>query len=218
MKAVVATEELTFSYRAADNSTLRSVSFEVSAGESVALMGPSGSGKSTFLALLGGLLEPTGGVIRWRGKSRADAVRIGWIQQTTNVFGRRSAVDNVGIARFADGESLSESRALSREALRSVGLGSVGSRPVNSMSGGEVQRVVIARSLVSKPDLILADEPTGQLDQTTTDSVLDVLFDGLSLVSPFLAIVVATHDLSVASRCDRVVQIADGRFVSSPTK
>jgi ABC-type lipoprotein export system ATPase subunit len=183
-------------------------------GRSVALLGPSGSGKSTLLALAGGLLKPTSGTVDFvsghRGKPSTS-----WIQQTTNVFGNRSAIENVAMADFAFGTDLRSATAPALSALQHVGLGSLASRKVSSLSGGEVQRVVIARAIAARSDLILADEPTGQLDAATTEVVLDALFSTVSTGQNSPLVIVATHDERVAQRCDCVVEVVNGSLVAT---
>ncbi|HLF43824.1 MAG TPA: ABC transporter ATP-binding protein [Acidimicrobiia bacterium] len=198
-------------YSPAGPPVLDGVDFEVETGSSVALTGPSGSGKSTFLAILGGLTQPTHGEVMVDGQP---VVRLsstfGWVFQANNALGRRTALDNVTLPLLARG---AERRSVEPEAchlLELVGLGTRIEAVARSLSGGELQRVCIARAMATQPSVVLADEPTGQLDATTSGLVLDALWAALPGST---TLVVATHDQTVASRCDRVVQISDGKLV-----
>lgn len=197
---------------------LKGVDLEVAEGERVAIVGPSGSGKTTLLSILGLLVEPTAGDVlldgvaplRKHGKGpRAPNGTFGWVLQTTNVLERRTAVDNTAIPLLASGVSRREAHRLAVDALAVVGLGSRASTPVRHLSGGEVQRVCVARALAHKPKVLLADEPTGQLDEATSLGVMDALHSLLSDTGATL--VVATHDRAVVAGCDRVADVIDGR-------
>lgn len=198
---------------------LSGIEMEVVSGESVALMGPSGSGKTTLLAIMGMLLVPSEGSVSVDGveaSSAADRQRLrfenlGWVFQTVNVLGRRTPVDNVVIPLLARGVDRDEAERLALEALDSVGLGGKRNGPARLLSGGEVQRLCVARALVSKPKYLLADEPTGQLDQHTSVEVLDRMWGLLS--ESGAGLVVATHDPLVSARCDRVVRLVDGEAI-----
>jgi ABC-type lipoprotein export system ATPase subunit len=190
-------------------------------GETVAVLGPSGSGKSTLLSLLGGLQRPTAGrayATDDDGSELPDPLETltAWILQTTNALPERSALDNVAVSAQAAGRRRGEALRLARAALGQVGLADHADRPARLLSGGELQRVATARAVVSSRPFILADEPTGQLDHTTSDAVLDVLFGGVrSTVEEPAGIAVVTHDPQVAARCDRVVRIDDGQVVAA---
>jgi len=183
---------------------LREINLSIPPGTITALKGPSGSGKTTLLAIMGGLLEPTKGMVSRPDRGPGDSQ---WIHQTVNLLGRRSACDNVAVALFSQGYSRREATSLATAALRTVGLGDRAKRRANTLSGGEAQRVSIARALVGSPSIVLADEPTGQLDRATTAVVLDAL---VALRKPGSVIVVATHDPDVAAICDRVLLVANG--------
>ncbi len=207
-------DDIDVRYRGLPSPVLRGANFVVSTGESVAILGPSGSGKSTLLSVLGGLVRPSRGTAQVRANSTppprlADVTT--WILQTTNVFPERSALDNVAVAALTRGISRAEARADATEHLALVGLSTRRHDAVRNLSGGEVQRVVIARAMVSRRPFILADEPTGQLDQSTSQVVLDALF--ASVHEPGL--VVVTHDPAVASRCARITRIVDGEVVAA---
>jgi putative ABC transport system ATP-binding protein len=182
-------------------------------GEGVALWGRSGSGKTTVLHVLGGLVEPTGGSVSWRGEplstldasARAQARRAGiaYVFQGSNLLPHFTAFENVAFTGAED----------PRELLELVGLGGKLDSLPSELSGGEQQRVAIARALGQRPELLLCDEPTGHLDSDTGARVLD-LIDALKERFGF-ALVTATHDVDVAARADRMVSLADGRVVES---
>lgn len=189
------------------------VQLRVRLGESLAIVGPSGSGKSTLLALLGGLLRPQAGRVLVQD-DKGDMVRppsesVSWILQTVNVLADRSACDNVALGGYADGLSCAEARGPALRALDQVGLVDRAEDPLRVMSGGEVQRVVIARALMSARPFVLADEPTGQLDSQNTETVMDALVGALST----RGVIVVTHDPYVASRCDREMKLESGRLI-----
>lgn len=195
---------------------LDGVSFAVNAGDTVAITGPSGSGKTTFMSVLGLLLPPTSGAVRIDGlvvskrgrqRDRIRAGHIAWIFQTVNVLGRRTALENVVVALLAQGWDRSKAEPAAHRALVSVGLTEIADQQVKDLSGGEVQRVCVARAIAGNPAYVLADEPTGQLDRDSSDLVLDSL---LRARGANTAVLIATHDPSVAQRCDRVVTLESG--------
>lgn len=189
---------------------LDGVELDARAGESVAVVGPSGSGKTTLLALLGGLLRPHAGriVLARDGGELPVAGHVSWVLQTVNVLADRSVLDNVAVGAFADGLDRRAATTRARIALAAVGLERTAERPVRTLSGGEAQRVVIARAAVSDRPLLLADEPTGQLDQQTSAHVVDAL---LASAADKITIVV-THDPAVAARCSRTLTLGTGRL------
>jgi len=190
---------------------LRGVDLEVGPGEAVAVVGPSGSGKTTLLALIGGLLPVRSGTVELvdeRGLSCPPFDQAAWVLQTVNVLADRTVLDNVCVGAFASGRDRSAAVAEALRWLDTVGLAGRGDDPVRALSGGEVQRVVIARALATGRPLLLADEPTGQLDAQTTESVLAALVDR----SRGRTLLVATHDAEVARRCDRVLTIHNGQL------
>lgn len=200
-------------YRIKDRLLLDRLELTVDRGDSVAIVGPSGVGKSTLLALLGGLLTPTEGRVRVHGGTAADDgpvnAYVSWVLQTVNVLADRSVLDNVALGGLSDGLLWDQATAQVGEALAAVHLDGVADRPVRTLSGGEVQRVVIARALVSTRPFVLADEPTGQLDADTTQRVMDAL----SAASPTRGVVVVTHDPQVARRCSRILRLDGGKLV-----
>jgi putative ABC transport system ATP-binding protein len=200
---------------------LRGVSFAVARGELVGIVGPSGSGKTTLLLLMGSLDRPTTGTVRVGGLdvgrlsdrqlAALRATQIGFVFQQFFLSEHQSALDNVADGLLYAGVPLAERRARAHDALAMVGLaGRPHARPTQ-LSGGQRQRVAIARALVGEPAIVLADEPTGNLDQATGQSILQ-LFDELHRGG--VTIVVITHDLSVASRMSRRIDMLDGHIVA----
>ena len=200
---------------------LDGVDLTVTMGDSLAIMGPSGSGKSTLLALLGGLDRPTGGQVLFGGRdvarlsddelARVRNRTVGFVFQNFQLLARTTAVANVGLPLLYRGLAKAERRRLAAEALEAVGLGHrLGHRP-SQLSGGEQQRVAIARALVSEPAMLLADEPTGNLDSRSGEEVLGLL--GRLHDERQVALVVVTHDQGVAARFGRMVVVRDGRLV-----
>jgi putative ABC transport system ATP-binding protein len=196
---------------------LSDIDFEVGENESTSLWGRSGSGKTTLLHVLGGLVEPTTGSVSWRGEqlstldvaARASLRRhaIAYVFQGSNLLPHFTAFENVAFAMQGN-----EPDRRPEDLLELVGLGAKLDSLPSELSGGEAQRVAIARALAQRPELLLCDEPTGQLDSDTGGRVLD-LVDALRAEFDF-ALVVATHDVDVAARYDRTVQLADGAIVS----
>ncbi len=198
---------------------LKAVNLKADAGDYISIVGPSGSGKSTMLNLLGLLDRPSVGEYRLAGSLTGDltdderaAVRarfIGFVFQAFHLMPRRSVLDNVLMPMLYSGVPRKERETRARDALKRVGLGHRIEFFPNSLSGGERQRVAIARAVVSGPKLLLADEPTGNLDQTTSGEVME-LFEELN--DDGLTLIVITHDPVVARRARRSIRIADGRL------
>ncbi|GAA1034437.1 ABC transporter ATP-binding protein [Virgisporangium ochraceum] len=201
---------------------LRGVSLEVPAGGYVALLGPSGSGKSTLMHLLGGLDKPTTGTLRIGGRDVADLdagqlaklrnETIGFVFQAFNLLARTTAVDNVALPLVYRGLRAGERRRRAAAMLGRVGLGHRLDHRPNQLSGGEQQRVAIARALVTEPVVLLADEPTGNLDQATGRAVLELLEE--INVEREVALVMVTHDREVAARARRQIEMRDGVVVN----
>ncbi len=220
---VIDARGLTKAYRNGDIVTpvLHGVDLTVQRGEHVALMGPSGSGKSTLMNLLGLLDRADDGryvldgrdVIALTAAQQAVARNrsIGFVFQSFNLLKRMNVLENVALPLLYGGTSRRDARQRAQALLAQVGLGELGHRMPNQLSGGQQQRVAIARALVNRPPLLLADEPTGNLDTQTTEEVLDLL--GALNREQGLTIVVVTHEADVAARGQRLVRLKDGRVV-----
>jgi len=198
---------------------LDGISIGVAEGEVVAIVGTSGSGKSTLLNVLGGLDHPSSGDVIFRGRkiSTMDgqalaAYRrkdVGMVFQSFNLIPHRSALENVALPLMFDGVPKEERRGRARNLLARVGLEARAEHRPGELSGGEQQRVAIARSLANAPALLLADEPTGNLDSVTSGEVLDLLL--LVMREQGKALVIVTHDEQVAARANRRIRLKDGR-------
>lgn len=206
---------------------LRGVDLEVQAGEFLAVVGVSGSGKSTLLHLLGGLDTPTAGHIRVKGREldkmssmeRSVYRRqfVGFVFQSFYLVSSLSAEANIRIALTFQGTYGDRRRTLARDALRRVGLADRAAHRPGQLSGGEQQRVCVARAVVHQPRLLLADEPTGNLDRQTAAALLE-LIRGINRDSG-MTVVMVTHDKDLVSKyCDRMVMMEDGRPTSPPRK
>jgi putative ABC transport system ATP-binding protein len=198
---------------------LHGLDLEIRTGEFVAIMGPSGSGKTTLLEILGAISQPNSGSYEFEGKSvhtldddqLADlrARRIGFVFQTFNLMPRMSCVRNAALPLLYAGARRAERESAARSLLERLGLGHRLEHRPGQLSGGERQRVAIARALVNQPGLLLADEPTGNLDHTTGQEILDVFSE---LHREGRTLVVVTHSAEVAGRAERVVRLRDGHI------
>jgi putative ABC transport system ATP-binding protein len=201
---------------------LDAVDLTVAHGDSLAIMGPSGSGKSTLLGLLGGLDRPTGGSLAFEGRDVAslsddELARlrnqvVGFVFQSFQLLPRTTALANVGLPLVYRGLGRAERRERAAAALEAVGLAHRMAHRPSQLSGGEQQRVAIARALAAEPAMVLADEPTGNLDSHSGDEVLELLVR--LRAERGVAVVVVTHDAGVAARFDRTVLVRDGRLAA----
>ncbi|MEA2546471.1 MAG: putative transport system ATP-binding protein [Chloroflexota bacterium] len=211
----------TFAMERVQVHALQDVSLEVQQGEFVAIVGPSGSGKSTMMNIVGCLDRPSSGVYRLAGTpvasldddglARLRCRTIGFVFQSYNLLPRTSALDNVATPLLYQGVGRRERVARARAALERLGLGDRLDHEPSELSGGQQQRVAVARAIVSDPALILADEPTGNLDSASGRDVLAVLHE---LHASGRTIVLITHDTDVAAAADRQVHIRDGRLAA----
>lgn len=219
--------EKTFGAGETATRVLRGVSAAIVSGEFVALVGPSGSGKSTFLSIAGTLLTPSSGALRIAGSSvlglhehalsKVRNQHLGFVFQFHHLLEDFSALENVLMPVYgAHARIGSEFKVRARGLLERVGLADRLSFRPSKLSGGQKQRVAVARALVMKPGLVLADEPTGNLDRKSSDEVL-VLLRELSR-DEGTAFLISTHDESIAQRCDRILTLQDGLLSSSPSQ
>lgn len=199
------------------------VSLRIGPGERAAVMGPSGSGKSTLLNLVCGLDEPTSGEVRIDGtniasldddrRTRLRREKIGMVFQTFNLLATLTALENVALPLRLNGASKKEANSRAKTMLEKVGLGARTMHRPDEMSGGERQRIAIARALIFQPPVLLADEPTGNLDSKTGEEIL-ALLDALHREFN-TTILMVTHNEEAAQHCDRVIRLRDGKVVSS---
>ncbi len=202
---------------------LRGLNLAITAGERVAILGPSGSGKSSAMAILSGMERANSGrvivagadftALDEDGLARARRGRIGIVLQAFHLIPTMTALENVAVPLELAGEANPQARA--RAELEAVGLGHRLSHYPTQLSGGEQQRVAIARALVGRPALIFADEPTGNLDAATGETIVELLFDRLAETGATLVLI--THDADLARRCNRVITMRDGLIISDQT-
>jgi putative ABC transport system ATP-binding protein len=198
---------------------LQGIDLQIERGQMVAIIGPSGSGKSTLMHILGCLDAPTSGIYRLEGKDVSQlsgfqlaAIRnqkVGFVFQTFNLLPKASLLRNVELPLLYAGVGGSERKEQAMEALQKVGLADRAKHRPSALSGGQRQRAAIARAIVNEPSLILADEPTGNLDSRTGLEILEI-FDRMHAKGE--TIVIVTHDPRIAERCERLVSIVDGRI------
>jgi putative ABC transport system ATP-binding protein len=219
MQPIIAVKGLTKTYTMGTTKVhaLRGVDLDIQANEYLALMGPSGSGKSTLMNLLGCLDTPTSGEY-WLNSTNVSTMdddelaeirnkEIGFVFQTFNLLSRLSALKNVALPLVYAGQSKSARLARAREVLTEVGLGDRVDHKPNELSGGQRQRVAIARALVNKPSIILADEPTGNLDTKTSIEIMGI-FERIHEMGN--TVILVTHEPDIAEHCHRMVRLRDG--------
>jgi len=219
MSTIIQTKDIARSYQMGQEviHALRSITIEIQRGEYVAFMGPSGSGKSTLMNIVGCLDTPSSGEYILNGKDVSNMAdnelamvrnkEIGFVFQTFNLLPRSSSLDNVALPLIYAGYGKRERDERAMEALNSVGLGSRAKHKPNELSGGQRQRVAIARALVNDPSIILADEPTGNLDTKTSYEIME-LFE--NLYAKGNTIIMVTHEDDIAHYAHRIVRLRDG--------
>lgn len=200
---------------------LNGINLQISEGEIVALVGPSGAGKSTLLHLIGTLDTPTSGTVLYEGEnvyklssdklSKFRNTKIGFVFQFHHLLPEFNALENVSIASMISGKTFKEVSGKAKKILEDVGLGERVEHKPAELSGGEAQRVAIARALINSPKVILADEPTGNLDSRTSEEVMKLMIELRNKYNQTFVIV--THNEKFASMTDRTLKIADGRII-----
>ncbi len=222
MEDIILVENLHKIYKTGDLDVhaLRGISLSIRKGAFVSVMGPSGSGKSTFMNIIGCLDRPTSGSYFLEGnkvssleKDRLSEVRnrkIGFVFQNFNLLSRASAVENVELPLIYNGTSLRKRTELAKEALAMVGLEGREKHHPSQLSGGQQQRVAIARAIINKPSIILADEPTGNLDSKTSSEIMEI-FKGLNEQGK--TVLMITHDTEIAAYAERTVLFRDGKLL-----
>ncbi len=225
-QALIRADRLTKKFRSGETDLVvfDGLSFEVCEGEQLALVGESGAGKSTLLHLLGGLDEPTGGTIYYGSRdifAMGDAERadfrnrqIGFVWQIQSLLPEFTALENVMMPLLIRGVPREQARPAAMERLEEVGLAARATHRAGELSGGEQQRVVLARALVTRPRVLLADEPTGNLDHRTGERIIELLGELHRLHG--LTSVYVTHNLGFARRCDRILELKEGRLSPVP--
>jgi putative ABC transport system ATP-binding protein len=222
MAAVIELKNITKTYKLGDEilNALDNVSFSVESGDFVAIIGPSGSGKSTLANIIGGLDRPSNGSVMVDGKDLAHVrdselsnyrnKHIGFVFQSFNLQGTQTAVENVMLPLIFAKMKSKERKARAVECLQAVGLGDRMKHRPSQLSGGQRQRVAIARALAVKPSIIIADEPTGNLDTARGEEIMKLLKE---LNKQGITLIIITHDTNIAKQASRIVQIRDGKLV-----
>jgi putative ABC transport system ATP-binding protein len=225
--AVIAMHDIVKTYKTGtlEVPALRGVSFEIQRGEYVAIMGPSGSGKSTLMNLIGCLDRPTSGTYHLDGidvgtlpDDALAAIRLkklGFVFQGFNLLARTNALKNVALPLFYAGVGVRERDRRAAAMLQDVGLGDRATHKPSELSGGQQQRVAIARALVNDPSVLLADEPTGNLDSQTSEELMAIF---LQLNASGRTIIMVTHDPETARHAERVIRVRDGLVVADESK
>ena len=223
-EGTIVTEKLSKVYnkgRSSEFYALRDIDLKVEKGELAAIMGPSGSGKSTLLNLISCLDTPTTGRVFLEGvdvgkltegqRARIRREKIGFVFQQFNLMKNMTAYENVELPMKLVGLRNKERDERVKNLLKTVGLESKGNNKANELSGGEQQRIAIARSLANQPNIILADEPTGNLDKKSGENIINLLLDLNKKENK--TIVIITHDAGIAAKCRRVIRIEDGKVI-----
>lgn len=223
MTSIIKTKSITKTYQMGDMEVhaVNGIDLKIKKGEFVAIVGTSGSGKSTLMHMIGLLDKPTSGKIYLRGEDVSDLTEdelailrnkyIGFVFQSFNLLSRTSALDNVALPLIYSGTSKQTREKRAKKALEKVGLGDRLDHHSTQLSGGQQQRVAVARALVNNPSLILADEPTGNLDTKSGSEVMKLLGD---LNKKGNTIVLVTHELDIANSAKRIVELKDGKIIS----
>jgi len=218
-KPLIALDHVGHSFDEGRIVALRDINLTFGEGESVAVVGPSGSGKTTLILVMCGIRIPTTGILRWKGDpvttlrqwTNLRRSEIGIVFQEFNLFPTLTASENVEVAMFGSGLGSSERRRRAEEALETVGLADRITHLPQELSGGERQRVAIARSIINNPTLILADEPTGNLDSANASAILNLLFDLQSARG--VTLIMVSHAPELARRCTRQINMRDGKVI-----
>jgi ABC-type lipoprotein export system ATPase subunit len=216
----VSLEEVSRAYPgdAAPVPALVHVSCQVRAGDRVAILGPSGSGKSTLLHVMGGLEAPTSGHVNWPALGSRERLRpdqIGFVFQAISLLPALTVLENIELSWLLSERDAAGARAAARQAVELFGLATIADKLPEEISGGQAQRAAVGRALVCRPRLILADEPTGQLDHTTAQRVFDELL--AAIAGTDTALVIATHDLALANRMDTKWRLRHGTLEETDT-
>ena len=225
-KVIIRTENLVKEYKIAKDKSLRvlnGINIRLFESEIVSIVGASGAGKSTLLHLLGALDKPTSGEIYYEDENifnlssdklaKLRNTKIGFVFQFHHLLPEFTAIENVSIASMISGKSLNDARRRAKSLLEDVGLGDRLEHRPNELSGGEAQRVAMARSLMNSPGVILADEPTGNLDTKNSEEIIKLIFDLREKYGQTFVIV--THNENFASITDRTLKMVDGRIINS---
>jgi putative ABC transport system ATP-binding protein len=224
MAAVIELKDLTKTYKLGDEvlNALDNISFTVNAGDFIAITGPSGSGKSTLANIIGGLDRPTDGKVLVDGKDLAHVrdtelsayrnTHIGFVFQSFNLQGTNTALENVMLPLVFAKMKPKDRKARAKECLDAVGLSDRLNHKPSQLSGGQRQRVAIARALAAKPSIIIADEPTGNLDTARGEEIMKLLKD---LNKEGITLIIITHDPTIARQAHKMVQIRDGKLTES---